>query len=108
MFKIGNYTVTDYDAHFHTSGALTVFHSSIMYYVTERKWLSVLVGAATSCAIGLTKEYVIDKNPSIPDIEGNTKGNIYYGGITAASIDMMEKKKIRIDTAYYNNLAPIK
>lgn len=108
MFKIGNYTITDYDLHYHTSGALTVFHSSIMYYVTERKWLSVLVGAVTSGIISTSKEYFLDKKPSMLDIEANTKGNIYYGCITAASIDMMEKRKIRIDTAYYNNLAPIK
>ena len=104
LFNVGKYTVTDYDLHYHCSGALTVFHSSVMYYTTERKWISIFTGIITSVAIGAAKEYIYDAKPSYMDLESDTKGSVYYGLITAASIDMMEKKKIKIDTLKYQNL----
>lgn len=101
MFTIGKVTVTDYHCHYMGSVNLTAFATSSFYYLTDRPVLSAFLGTITSFAIGVTKEYAIDKTPSMMDLDGDGRGSAFGGVITFGVLDKIHKKRIQLDTLRY-------
>lgn len=101
MFKIGNYTVTDYDLHYAVSVNMSSFISSNVYYVTKRPLLSGLIGAVVSFGVGYGKEKINDKNVSINDLDADGRGSIVGGLFTFGITDTMQKRQAKLDTLKY-------
>lgn len=108
MFKIGNRTVTDYELHYVGSVNLSSFISSSAYYITKRPLISGLIGAVVSFGIGYGKEKFMDKSVSKSDLDGDGRGSVTGGLFSFGIIDTMEKRKIKLDTMSYQNLAPLR
>lgn len=101
LFNVGKFTVTDYHAHYMCSVNITGFAASSFYYLTDRPVLSAFLGTVTSFAIGVAKEYAIDRNPSMMDLDGDGRGSIFGGVITFGALDKIHKKRIQLDTLQY-------
>jgi hypothetical protein len=101
MFKIGNYTVTDYDLHYAVSVNMSSFISSNVYYVTKRPLLSGLIGAVVSFGVGYGKEILMDKNVSRNDLDADGRGSIVGGLFTFGITDTMKKRQAKLDTLKY-------
>jgi len=112
MFKIGKITVTDYDAHVQGSMLIQTGATSVFYMLTEKNVLSNFLGSIFAVGVGMFKEEVIDRNfkmgtPSNLDKEADIRGAAYAGYINTINIHIFEKKRLRIDTLQYQNLAPL-
>lgn len=101
LFKVGNYTVTDYHAHYMGSVNLTAFAASSFYYLTDRPVLSAFLGSVFAFGVGLLKEKAIDETPSVMDLDGDGRGSVFGGTITVGVLDKIHKKRIQLDTLKY-------
>ena len=110
MFNFSKHPVTDYDAHYVVSANISSFFAASAYYITKRPLISGLIGIGASFLVGMGKEYIYDGmmhkgTKSNLDLEADAKGSANGGLLSFAIIDTMDKRKQKIDSLKYQNLA---